>query len=168
LLTSSFNIKVLLPIVFLLALSCNTTGAGERQKPIVQKESTATKNDWKKESSSAIRVNLESKGFYSDAWQDYLVFTFNLYNQSDKDVRALKGMVRFYNAFGEEVYQVELSCEREIASRKQLSEEVRVNFRPYLEKDVALKDRSVEGLKTQWLPEQIIFTDNSTISFNNK
>ncbi|GEM_PF-2464109 len=163
---SRSRLKALLAAALvMLVLSCNMPVQTEEE--LVQKDSALVDTNAFIDSQPTVEVCMEGKDFYSDAWHDYLIFDFALYNQNEKGIRALKGKVIFYNVFGEEQHQLQLSCEQQIPACGMVKQEVKMTFRPYVEKDVALKERPPEALEVQWFPERIIFTDNSTISFKN-
>ncbi|MEQ9262856.1 MAG: hypothetical protein RLP14_06820 [Owenweeksia sp.] len=162
-LKSGFTLKAILCIPLMVLYSCNAPLPSEEKQWHPQEDFATAGGNAATKKPPAIRVHLEHKEFYSDAWHDYLIFDFVLHNQSEKDIRALKGHVIFSNIFGEELHRLALSCERTIPACEKINHQVKMTYRPYMKKDVVLKERSLEGLQVQWIPERIIFTDNSTL-----
>ncbi len=147
----------------LLTLSCSSPVSTNEKELVSQKNHVIECDSALVKRLNTVGIDLKHKDFYSDAWHDYMVFSFILHNQSKKGIRAVKGRVIFCNVFGDEIHQLELSCEKEIPGCDKVKENVRMTFRPYVEKDVALKDRGLEDLEVKWLPERIIFMDNTTL-----
>ena len=147
----------------MLVLSCNSAIQDIDDSVLPTKaDSIIIANEKEAEPLGIVKIYLNDKSFYSDSWHDYLVFSFIVQNNSGKDIRAVRGEVVFINAFNEELHFLELKCEQLIPACKSVEQEIKMIFRPYVERDVTLKERSLEGLKIECFPKRIIFTDNST------
>jgi|GEM_PF-5905689 len=95
--------------------------------------------------------------------KDVIELIGHVENKSDKDIRALKGILHIYDIFGEEINSFELSVERTVKSKDTISVWYQIK-RPYLQDWFnKLKEKKLEDLKYDFVPNKIIYTDGTEL-----
>lgn len=111
----------------------------------------------------ALEINIFEKTFYEKDWRSYIILEFVIENKSSKNIRAFKGSVVFTNLFNEEISSINLYCDHTIPAGEVIRWTEKKEFNPYLYRDLSLKDKALNDLKIIWVPEKIIFTDNTVL-----
>jgi hypothetical protein len=80
-------------------------------------------------------------------------------NRSAKDVRAFEGRVVFSDILGNKLADVPLKVLTPVKAGEKASATDELMFDPYEE----LRDKKLADLKVEWMPEKILFADDSLI-----
>jgi hypothetical protein len=111
----------------------------------------------------ALTVSLFDKGFSEYNYQEYISYKFAFENKTDKDIKAFTGRIIFNDLFDKEISSLNLTYDDGIPANSTKNWNAQTDFNQFMDKDVALKNKDVEDLKVKWIPEKIIFSDNSTL-----
>jgi hypothetical protein len=110
-----------------------------------------------------LSVSLVDKGYTEYDYQEYLTYTFSFRNMTQKDIRAFTGKIVFQDLFEREISSISLTYDEVIPADSTIQWNAQTDFNPYIDKDVALRNKKLENIKTAWYPQQILFTDGSKL-----
>lgn len=112
---------------------------------------------------STLTVSLFAKDFSEYDYQEYITYKFAFENKSDKDIKAFTGTIVFNDLFDKEISNLSLTYDDGVLAKSTKSWDAQTDYNQFLEKDVTLRSKEIEDLKIKWIPEKIIFSDNSTL-----
>lgn len=142
-----------------------------------QKEEEEKQNALKaKKLQESVLVKVLYKGFGEFEYQKYLTYKFEISNKSNKDIRAVKGTIKFNNLFGDNIRGGLISTmnfvydEKIILAGKKVIWNAQSVYNPYPNiltgDDVTLRNKDLKDIKVEWKAEKIIFTDSTTLETN--
>jgi len=111
----------------------------------------------------AATVTVFEKGYAEANYQDFITMKFAIKNKSEKEIRAIKGMVVFTNLFDEEIKSLNFVYDKPIGALGDAVWNARIDYNQFSSEDQSLRSKSLEDLKIVWEPEKIIFTDGSSL-----
>ncbi len=132
------------------------------QKALAEKAKKDEEDRIKRLNGIAI-VTCFEKGYIEYDYQKYITLKFAIQNKSDKEIRAIKGSIKFTNLFDDEIETVSFVYEKPIAIGKQATWNGTYEYNEFRDKDVTFKSKDLKDMKMVWNPEKIIFVDGSTI-----
>lgn len=158
--------------VFLLAVVLGSVAAA-KNRAAAQKEkeglqsggsSLATPASDNKEK---ISLEILKKGFQASNWQagvyeDQITMTLKLTNGTDRDVRGVQGIVVFYDIFGGQIDGARISYDEGLAVGSSTVWEAYLDYNPYIDEKVKLRNTALENLKFKWEVNAIVYADGST------
>lgn len=112
---------------------------------------------------SMVSVELLQKGFTELSYRDYITLKFLILNTSDKNIRAVKGSVVFKDLFGEQIKEVGFTYDDPIPANKQVTYNASLKHNKFIDEDQRLKDKDLDDLKLEWIPESIILEDGTIL-----
>ncbi len=132
------------------------------------KAEEAVKNDRLKK---IVVVSCLDKGFLAanfEDWSatdynDYITYKFYIMNNSDKEIRAVKGKVIFTDLFDKLVREVNFVFDESIEAGKYISWNAQTVYNSFLPEDVIFKNKPLKNMKVVWKPEKVIFSDGTVI-----
>lgn len=110
-----------------------------------------------------VRVTVVSKGFHEGDFEDQITMKFSIQNRSDKEIRAVKGTMKFTDLFDDEIKSVNFVYDDPIPANGKATWNGGLSYNPYMGDEVQLKEKDLEDLKVIWEPESIIFADGSKL-----
>jgi hypothetical protein len=113
--------------------------------------------------SQSLTFALTKKGFTEYKYQEYLTFTFTFKNKTDRDILGVKGIVTFYDIFGDEIKKLRLSYDEDIQAGKTVNYFAQTDYNQFIAEDTKLKNTELDKLKVDWEPQQLIFSDGEKI-----
>jgi hypothetical protein len=113
--------------------------------------------------SGALTVSLYEKGFFEYNYQDYITFKFAFQNKTDKNMKAFTGMIIINDLFDKEIKNFNLTFDDGINANSKRNWSAQTEYNQFIDEDVTLKSKDMDDLKVEWIPEKIIFTDNTTL-----
>ncbi len=111
----------------------------------------------------ALTVSLFEKGFSKYNYQDYITYKFAFENKKDKDIKAFTGQIIFNDLFDKKISSLNLTYDDGVPANSTKNWNAQTDYNQFMDKDVALKNKDVEDLKIEWIPEKIIYKDGSTL-----
>lgn len=111
----------------------------------------------------AVMVSCYEKGFYEGTYEDYITYKFVIKNKSDKDIRALKGMVVFNDIFDEKISALGLTYDQPIEAGKEITWNATTDYNQFKSEDRSLRNKDLKDMKVVWVPEKLIFRDGTTL-----
>lgn len=105
------------------------------------------------------------KKFIEGNFQDNIAFTFQLTNKTDKSIEGVKGSVIFNDLFGDQIQKVSLSYDEGLAENQSKLYKASIDYNPFMEKDVELRNIDIEKMKYEWEVNTIIYTDGTQESY---
>lgn len=134
----------------------------EEQRALAEKASKEEENRMNRLTESVV-VSCFHKSFTKVDYQDYISYKFAIRNKTDKRVRAVKGVLRFTNLFGDEIKSINFVYDQPIPANSDATWNAQTDYNQFIDSDVTLKNKDLKDLKVVWLPEKIIFEDGSTL-----
>ncbi|WP_282087072.1 hypothetical protein [Aquimarina algiphila] len=113
--------------------------------------------------SKIVDVKCIRKGYKEYDYEEFITYNFIIHNKSDKDIRAIKGLISFTNLFGDEINSLGFVYDEPIKSGKKNNYNATTDYNQYIDRDRDLKNKDLKDLKVIWKPEKIIFSDGSSI-----
>lgn len=135
----------------------------EAEQKVLAEKAAKEESDRIERLRSTVIVSCYEKGFESYDYEDYITYKFVIKNQSNKEIRAIKGSVTFSNLFDDEIKTLNFVYDQPIEPDNEVTWSASTNFNQFMDDDVALKSKDLKDLKVIWKPEKIIFTDGSSL-----
>ncbi|MEQ8910289.1 MAG: hypothetical protein RIC95_13910 [Vicingaceae bacterium] len=110
-----------------------------------------------------VMVSCFDKGFKEVDYQDYITYKFVIKNNSDKNIRAVKGNITFTNLFDEPISSLNFVYDQPIPAGQEVKWNAQTDYNQFVDKDKALRNKDLEDLKVVWKAEKVIFEDGSTL-----
>lgn len=111
----------------------------------------------------ALTVGLFAKDFMKYNYQEYITYKFAFQNKTDKDIRAFTGTIYINDLFDKEITNFSLTYDDGVPANSTKNWNAQTDYNQFIDKDVTLKGKDIDDLKIKWVPEKIIFSDNSTL-----
>lgn len=111
----------------------------------------------------SLTVSVVSKDFVESRFQEYITYKFAFENKSDKAIRAFKGRIVFNDVFDEEISSLNLKYDQPIPAGETIVWNAQSDYNEFIDKDVRLKNKSMNDINTVWEPEKILFADGTTL-----
>lgn len=112
-----------------------------------------------------VPLEVVDKGFVEGDFQDYITFTFQFTNATDKDIEGVKGQITFNDLFGDQIQRVNLSYDEGIPAGAVKLYRATVDYNPFIDDDTTLRQTDLSKIKTDWDVNTIIYTDGSQETF---
>ncbi len=109
-----------------------------------------------------VDVQCIRKGYKEFDYEEYITYNFIIHNKSNKDIRAIKGVISFTNLFGDEINSLGFVYDEPIKSGRKNNYNATTDYNNFIDKDRALRNKDLKDLKVIWKPEKIIYSDGST------
>ena len=113
--------------------------------------------------SSALTVTVFEKGFSKGDWEDYITFKFAFENKTDKPIKAFTGAMVFNDLFDKEIKILDLTYDDEIAGGERKTWDASTEYNRFIDEDAILKEKGLDDMKIQWIPEKILFEDGTAL-----
>lgn len=134
----------------------------KEQKVLAEKARIEAEIKAKKLSESVI-VSCYEKGFTKYNYEDYITYKFIIHNKPDKNIRAVKGSLTFYNLFDEKIKSLNLVYDQTIKTKEKVTYNATTDYNQFKDSDKALKNKDLEDMKVKWFPEKVIFENGTTL-----
>lgn len=134
----------------------------KEQKELAEKARIEAEIKAKKLTESVI-VSCYEKGFTKYNYEDYITYKFIIHNKSDKNIRAVKGSLTFYNLFDEQIKSLNLVYDQIIKAKEKVTYNATTDYNQFRDSDKDLKNKNLEDMKVKWFPEKVIFEDGTTL-----
>lgn len=108
-----------------------------------------------------VGFEITKKGFNSSGFLDEITFTFELTNNTNKDIEGVQGSVIITDIFGNEIKGINLAYDDGIPAGESILYSGAVDYNQFIDNDNKLKQTELSKLKYTWSVEQIIYTDGS-------
>jgi len=153
-------------ILFLILISL-IGGGGEKKKigstqifqPSIKKEVRIPLDQ--KIVITSMKKGFRAANYYAGEFQDFITFEIAFENKTDKDIRGVKGIVSFYDIFNEKIKDIEISYDKGINKHSQKIWNAQIEFNPFIDSDVKLKNTEGGNLSYEWKPTVIIYEDGT-------
>ncbi len=108
-------------------------------------------------------ISLKKKRLKQKGWRNKLCYTFELTNNSGKEIKAIKGTVILTDIFGNKLKSFSLFYTDIIGIGESHIWETENDHNSSINEDNILEKESLSKISMIWKPEKIIFADNSTL-----
>lgn len=95
--------------------------------------------------------------------KNIITFDVMFKNISDKDIRAFKGDINFYDTFHSEIKKVTYTSFREIPVGDSIVQKFVVDLNEVNTAGNTYNDLKKDNIKVEWLPDRLIHTDDTVI-----
>lgn len=112
---------------------------------------------------TAVRVKATGKDETTSEHQLYFELEFNIHNRSGKDIRALEGIITYYDLFDEQLYSVRLTCDEPIKTGTTHRCRGYWKCDKYEAADRYFRTKDLKDLKSGWEPLKILFSDGTRL-----
>jgi len=133
----------------------------EEEKPVQE----TTKPSAINKLTDKVPLEVIDKGFIEGDFQDYITFTFQFTNTTDKDIEGVKGQVAFNDLFGDQIQRVNLSYDEGIPAGETKLYRATVDYNPFIDDDTTLRQTDLSKIKIEWDVNTIIYIDGSQETF---
>jgi len=110
-----------------------------------------------------LTVALYKKGFSKYNYQEYITYSIAFENKSDRDIRALKGVLTINDLFDTKIKGISLTIDDPIKAGTTYKDSYTTDYNQFKSEDSTLKSKDLDDLKIVWTPEKIIFSDGTTL-----
>ena len=117
----------------------------------------------------AFDVKLVDKSSFEENYDDYASFKFELTNNYEKTISEINGIATLINSRGKQIMKLYFNfIDLEIVAGETLSDkELFYQCSSYKDPDVELYNISYDDLNFVYVPTSIVFTDGTTVNFND-
>ncbi len=130
----------------------------------VASEPVKVSQNEKAEIDHMFEVNLTGKRVFKANYSDHLGFNLLLINNTEKDIRAVQGVLIFMDLFDAEIMQLRITIEDDVPARASIkNNDYSFKINKFTSEHNRLKSIEMENLKVQMEVNAIIFQDGSTI-----
>lgn len=137
--------------------------AAEQEAKILATKTAKESEDRRVRLNNILTVAMYDKGYVEADYQEFLTYDIAFENKSNKDIRAVKGVIHINDLFNDEIKSINLTYDNTISAGSTGKERFTTSYNQFLDEDTRLRSKTVEDLKIVWMPEKIIFTDGSTL-----
>ncbi|WP_080058931.1 hypothetical protein [Spirosoma aerolatum] len=96
-------------------------------------------------------------------FQEYIAFKMLLQNRSDKEIKAVKGVITFNDLFDKEIKSINLTMDTPMKPGQSFNESYTIDYNQFIDEDRTLASKSASQVKMVWKPEKILFMDGTSI-----
>lgn len=103
------------------------------------------------------------KDIYSGQYNNYCAMTFQITNNTDKDIQGIEGGLIVSDLFGKEIMRVGCDFTGQVIKSKQSITEDELGFEvnPFIDEDMKFYNTDFKDLKFEYIVHQIVFTDGT-------
>ncbi len=105
--------------------------------------------------------------FHAERYEDTIALELAFQNKSDRNLRGIKGAVRFSNMFGDHIKTINIALDDGIAAGKTLQWPGSVRYNQFRDEDRKLATTPLDKLKVEWLPTTYLFADGTSMNMPN-
>lgn len=98
---------------------------------------------------------------FTEAEHTYIKVVLLAKNNSDKDIKALKGTMVFRDVFRDKLKQIPIKQVMIIRAHESMPLTVKLSIDQSSEEDKRLSESELEEIRSVWLPDHIIYTDKT-------
>ncbi|MCP4520244.1 MAG: AAA family ATPase [Cytophagales bacterium] len=104
-----------------------------------------------------LTVAIKEKILIEDTEDSHFSYLFAFENKTEQKIKGFVGTLEFRSSEGIIVHNLSVSYEEGIEPLGTVQWEAQMEFNPFLEKDILLKNMSIDELQTIWIPKKILF-----------
>src|SRR5207237_665397 len=109
-------------------------------------------------------LRLVPSDYHASRYRDEFHIRLALQNKSDRDLRGIKGTVRFKDMFGTEINSIGLSYDDGIPAGKAATYAGTMKYNQFMDEDTRRASKSLDELKVEWIPDTYLFEDGTVLS----
>ena len=113
---------------------------------------------------SFFSLTLMDKSYDGDAFKDYISIELNITNKSKANLKGLKGILIFYDLFGDVLKKSEIKCDIALPAGQSILFNARLPFNTLIDKDIELYQMDKSQFTIKFIPSEILFSDGKKIS----
>jgi hypothetical protein len=113
---------------------------------------------------SFFTMTLMDKSYDGDAFKDYISIELNITNKSKANLKGLKGILIFYDLFGDVLKKSEIKCDIALPAGQSILFNARLPFNTLIDKDIELYQMDKSQFTIKFIPSEILFSDGKKIS----
>ncbi len=109
-----------------------------------------------------VKVKLLSKGFVEsesieEDYKNYIKLSVELENNTDKDIKLLKGTIIFFDRFNKKIKSIDLNYNSIIPTNSKKIWHGQIDYNQLDNSDVKLRNTKLENLKYEWEIKEMIY-----------
>lgn len=118
------------------------------------------------------KVELTNKAIqYQDSsnwvFYDYVLFTFKIYNDSDKDIRGISGVATFNDMFGKEIIKVNCDLTQGVSANSTATDKsMSLEVNEFKDEHMKLRNTSYEDIQFEYKIKKIVYADGTSEEFS--
>lgn len=116
-----------------------------------------------KKINEALTVSIFEKNFTEGSITDYITFKFAFENKTDKAITAFTGTVFFKDLFDKDIKNLSLTYDEGVDANSTKNYDASIEYNEFDDANVLLKTKELDKIKVIWIPEKVIFDDDSTL-----
>lgn len=136
------------------AFGGNTEAAKNEEKP-------KASNDLTKK----VGFEITKKGFSSSDFSSTIDFTFQLTNNTPKDMGGVEGIISLNDIFGNPIREVHLSYDEGIKAGETKLYSASIDYNKFMDAHIKLRSTDLSKLKYDWQVSKIVYADGSTEAY---
>ena len=134
------------------------------KSPTVPTEESLPTEESPPEIDSMFEVKLTGKHVFEANYSDHLGFNLLLTNHTEKDIKAVQGVLIFTDLFDSEITQIRITVERNVPAGQTIkNNDYSMELNKFKSEDQRLRTIDIKNLKMRLEVHGIIFKDGSTI-----
>jgi len=138
--------------------------AFEKESTVPAKSPNIPTEESLAEIDSMFEVKLIGKRVFEANYSDHLGFNLLLTNHTEKDIKAVQGILIFTDLFDSEINQIRLTFERNVPAGQTIkNNDYSMELNQFDSEDQRLRTIDIKNLKMRFEVHGIIFKDGSTI-----
>ena len=135
----------------------------EEEQKILAEKAKIEEAEKIKRLGDALTVSFFDKGFLEYNYQEYITYKFVFENKTEKTMKAFTGEIKITDLFDKEIKSFSLTYDDGVPANSTKNWDAQTDYNQFIDEDVLLKNKDMEDLKIRWIPEKIIFSDNTTL-----
>jgi hypothetical protein len=96
-------------------------------------------------------------------FQSFIMIKCVYENKSDKDIRAVKGAIRFADLFDKEILTSQMTIQDPVKAGQKANWIGQITYNQFISSHQQLVNTELKDMKVTWIPASIIFTDGTQI-----
>jgi hypothetical protein len=110
-----------------------------------------------------LTIAVVEKGYLEQDYNDYIQLKFAFQNNSEKEIRAFKGMIEFTDLFDVLIRSNSITYDTPIPPNSRVTWDASIEFNQFSDEDVLFRNKDLEDVKLVWKPEKFMFSDGSSL-----
>lgn len=117
----------------------------------------------KKQFDKVILVTFLEKKLVKADYSSQIEFLVGVENKSDKAIVGFKGVVNFYNIFGDKIYSINITDDNSFKPKEAARLKYYVDYNQFMDEDNLIVSTDPQKLKFEFIPETVIFSDGAKL-----
>ena len=112
---------------------------------------------------SLLALTFQKANYNAGIYSDYFQIRIGIQNNTDKNIRGVRGSIVLSDIFGETIKRIRLSYDNGIKPNSAVTYRGTLDYNQFMSEDNKLRTTKFENIKYLWEPLTYIFADGSTM-----